>query len=158
MQIQCNECSRWIHSKCEGIDQAQYEAMTYGTHPVWVCVSFKVTDILDLNCSLFYQGDEYLCPHCRVQLSLDIIRDLKGVDKTHLFWEPVTAEMAESYFDVIRNPMDLSTMHEKAKTGKYKSLQSLRDDFELMCLNAITFNKVGHIYLQVLPLFLFGVA
>ena len=34
--VQCNECSRWVHALCEGIDQSQYEAMTRGTHPVWV--------------------------------------------------------------------------------------------------------------------------
>jgi hypothetical protein len=34
--VQCNECSRWVHALCEGIDQTQYEAMTRGTHPVWV--------------------------------------------------------------------------------------------------------------------------
>lgn len=33
-------------------------------------------------------------------------------------------------------------MYHKAQSGIYKSLQSCRDDFELMCLNAITFNKV----------------
>lgn len=34
--VQCNECFRWVHALCEGIDQSQYEAMTRGTHPVWV--------------------------------------------------------------------------------------------------------------------------
>lgn len=34
--VQCNECSRWVHAHCEGIDQAQYDAMTLGTHPIWV--------------------------------------------------------------------------------------------------------------------------
>jgi hypothetical protein len=37
-QVECNECSRWVHASCEGIDQAQYDAMTLGTHPIWVSV------------------------------------------------------------------------------------------------------------------------
>ena len=95
-----------------------------------------------VSCWFVVQGDEYLCPHCRVQLSLAIIEDLKREDRTKIFWEPVTADLAETYLDVIRSPMDLATMNDKAISGKYKSLQSLRQDYELMCLNAITFNKV----------------
>lgn len=34
--VECNECSRWVHAHCEGIDKAQYDAMTLGTHPIWV--------------------------------------------------------------------------------------------------------------------------
>ena len=34
--VQCSECLRWVHAFCEGIDQGQFEAMTKGTHPVWV--------------------------------------------------------------------------------------------------------------------------
>ena len=30
--------------------------------------------------------------------------------------------------------------------GQYKSLQALRQDFELMCLNALVFNKIGDEY------------
>ena len=39
--------------------------------------------------------------------------------------------------------MDLSTMHAKAREGQYRSTQAVRDDFELMCLNAIRFNRAG---------------
>ena len=54
--------------------------------------------------------------------------------------------LAPNYYDVVKNPMDLETMEKKAMSGKYKSLQSLRQDFELMCLNAMVFNKVGDEY------------
>lgn len=124
--VQCNECFRWVHSLCEGIDQAQYEAMTRGTHPVW--------------------GDEYLCPGCRVNIPKNVIDELSAEDVLGIFAEPVTKEVAENYFDVIRNPMDLSTMSQKASKAQYKSLQSLRQDFELMCNNALLFNKPGDEY------------
>ena len=124
--VQCNDCSRWVHAVCEGIDQMQYDAITLGTHPVW--------------------GDEYLCPVCRVQVPLRVIKQLKVIDKLDLFAEPVNEAVAPTYFDIIRNPMDLSSITGKASRGMYKSLQALRYDFELMCLNALIFNKVGDEY------------
>lgn len=124
--IECNECNRWIHALCEGMDEGQYHAITEGRHPVW--------------------GDEYLCPICRVRLGLEILEELSTIDTTRMFAYPVTESVASSYFDIIRNPMDMSTMQGKAKKGQYKSLQALRQDFELMCLNAIRFNKVHDQY------------
>lgn len=124
--VQCNECSRWVHALCDGIDENQYQAITAGSHPVW--------------------GDEYLCPKCRVKISVNIVEQLKALDASKTFAEPVTEFVAKNYFDVIRNPMDLSKMATSAKRGYYKSLQSLRQDFELMCLNALIFNKKGDEY------------
>ncbi|KAF1783161.1 Zinc finger, PHD-finger [Phytophthora cactorum] len=59
-----------------------------------------------------------------------------------LFKEPVTEAIAPTYFDIIKAPMDLSTMRQKILDGKYTSVnfRAFRDDFELMCLNAVTFN------------------
>ena len=124
--VQCNECSRWVHALCEGIDQSQYEAMSIGTHPVW--------------------GTEYLCPICRVQISQKVIAEIRLNDHICMFACPVTEAEAQNYFDVIRNPMDLQSMGVKAERGQYKSLQSVRQDFELMCLNAIEFNQDGDEY------------
>lgn len=40
---------------------------------------------------------------------------LRAYDKTFLFAEPVTTSVAANYFDIIRNPMDLSTMRGKSE-------------------------------------------
>lgn len=60
------------------------------------------------------QGDEYLCPLCRVRLSSDIIGKLQALDATLMFAEPVTTLLAKNYYDIIRNPMDLSSMSMKS--------------------------------------------
>ena len=119
--VQCNECVRWVHAKCELIDEAQYHAMSKGSHPVW--------------------GSEYLCPHCRVAITKEIVAQLQAADQWTVFAAPVDEAVARDYYDVIRHPMDLSTMRAKAERGQYKSMQSLREDFELMCLNAMVYNK-----------------
>ncbi|GLD96989.1 hypothetical protein PINS_up005672 [Pythium insidiosum] len=46
-----------------------------------------------------------------------------------------------TYFDVVRTPMDLSTMASKLATHQYASPEDYRADLVLMCENAIEFNK-----------------
>jgi len=58
----------------------------------------------------------------------------------YLFAEPVTEEIAPTYFEVIRRPMDLTTMWKKLERGEYRNTQAVRDDLELMARNAIVFN------------------
>lgn len=36
LKVQCNECYRWIHAECEGMDEAQYIAVSEHAHPIWV--------------------------------------------------------------------------------------------------------------------------
>ena len=42
---------------------------------------------------------------------------------------------------VVKEPMDLKTMGYKVHNGKYKTLQEMRDDCELMSKNALIFNR-----------------
>ena len=65
-------------------------------------------------CCCFLQGDEYLCPLCRVKISKAIIKKMKSQDQYGMFAEPVTDKVARNYYDVIRNPMDMATMSSKA--------------------------------------------
>ncbi|KAG9053325.1 hypothetical protein FS842_008339 [Serendipita sp. 407] len=48
-----------------------------------------------------------------------------------------------TYFDVVKNPMDLATMTSKLKTGQYSNRQDFADDFKLMLSNAFLFNPAG---------------
>lgn len=47
------------------------------------------------------------------------------------------------YFDIIKNPMDISTMSAKLAAGQYPDRYAFRDDFKLIISNAITFNIAG---------------
>ncbi|CAI5747224.1 unnamed protein product [Peronospora destructor] len=85
----------------------------------------------------------YECHTCRKVRMLHILYRLGVEDKLDLFKEPVTEAIAPSYSDIIKSPMDLSTMQQKVLDEKYTNItfRSFRDDFELMCLNAVTFNS-----------------
>ncbi|EGZ07235.1 hypothetical protein PHYSODRAFT_306469 [Phytophthora sojae] len=85
----------------------------------------------------------YECLTCRKVRMLHVLHRLGVEDKLDLFKEPVTEAIAPTYFDIIKSPMDLSTMRRKILDGKYTcvNFRSFRDDFELMCLNAVTFNS-----------------
>ena len=121
--IKCDVCRFWVHAACDAIGAAELRQIREGTHPVL--------------------GSGFFCPVCRRSHVAKVIKELSEHDEMNVFGLPVTAEMAPTYFDVIRTPMDLQTMSEKAARGEYKSLQPVREDVELMCLNAATFNRTG---------------
>lgn len=50
---------------------------------------------------------------------------------------------APTYFDVIKHPMDLSTVASKLKSGQYGNRQQFADDFKLILSNAYLFNPPG---------------
>ena len=57
--------------------------------------------------------------------------------------DPVTMGIP-TYFDVIKTPMDLSTMETKLKNGAYNSVQDFADDFNLIITNTRRFNGDAH--------------
>ncbi|TFK17374.1 TATA-binding protein associated factor Taf2 [Coprinopsis marcescibilis] len=62
-----------------------------------------------------------------------------------LFLQPVDPirDQAPNYFDVIKEPMDLSTMGAKLEEGLYKSRFAFQADFRLMVNNSKTYNIAG---------------
>lgn len=48
-----------------------------------------------------------------------------------------------SYFDIIKDPMDLSTMGAKLEEGMYKDRFAFQADFRLMTANAKLYNIPG---------------
>ncbi|PVV04696.1 hypothetical protein BB560_000795 [Smittium megazygosporum] len=47
------------------------------------------------------------------------------------------------YFEIIKNPMDISTIQAKVESGKYPSMAEFETDFRLILSNCFEFNPVG---------------
>lgn len=60
-----------------------------------------------------------------------------------MFHHPVSATEVPGYYDVIEEPMDLSTIRQKIEEDKYTADSELEDDVALMLSNALEFNAKG---------------
>ncbi|XP_041124005.1 bromodomain-containing protein 7-like isoform X2 [Polyodon spathula] len=78
------------------------------------------------------------------QLTQQLLRK----DPRAFFSFPVTDFIAPGYSQIIKHPMDFSTIKEKIKADEYHSLEELRADFKTMCENAMMYNKPQTIYFK----------
>jgi bromodomain-containing factor 1 len=74
------------------------------------------------------------------------MKNLKKTKNSAAFLRPVdyVALNIPSYPDIIKNPMDLSTMESKLKAGEYGSVQDFANDFDLIISNTRRFNGDAH--------------
>lgn len=64
-------------------------------------------------------------------------------DKCSLFQKPVDPQALRTYFDIVKKPMDLSTIKTKLTTGQYPDPREYVDDVWLMFENALLFNRLN---------------
>jgi len=57
-----------------------------------------------------------------------------------IFREPVDAVALPDYYEKIKNPIDLSTMVKKLKSGRYTRAVEVREDLNQMMVNCRMFN------------------
>ncbi|XP_065202284.1 bromodomain-containing protein 7 [Planococcus citri] len=67
-------------------------------------------------------------------------------DTQQFFAWPVTDQIAPGYSLVISQPMDLNSMKRNIENGSYKSLTQYIDDLQLMCRNAMVYNRPETVY------------
>ncbi|KAF2096372.1 Bromodomain-containing protein, partial [Rhizodiscina lignyota] len=77
---------------------------------------------------------------------LEQVRKTKKVKNSAAFLTPVdpVALNIPTYFEIVKNPMDITTLEEKLKTDKYTSVDEVVKDFYLMIDNAKAFNGPTH--------------
>ncbi|OBZ68561.1 Transcription initiation factor TFIID subunit 2 [Grifola frondosa] len=70
------------------------------------------------------------------------LKKLQTNKRAAVFLQPVdpVRDRAPNYFDIIKNPMDLSTMSAKLEQGQYKDRFAFNTDFHLMISNAKLYN------------------
>lgn len=117
----CDTCKVWVHAGCAGIGEDEYNEISDGNHPIY--------------------SKEFLCRICCRKRCKEIVRALNDADNMMLFATPVTEKVAPNYRDVIKHPMDLQTMLERANSDEYLNYAWVREMFELMVLNALTYNR-----------------
>ena len=78
------------------------------------------------------------------------MRNLKKSKHSANYAKPVdpVALKLPTYFDIVKNPMDLGTMENKLKNKEYSSVADYVNDFNLMVDNAILFNGQSHVVSQ----------
>jgi histone acetyltransferase len=77
---------------------------------------------------------------------LQMVGKLRLHSRAWPFQNPVTKEEAPNYTDVIKMPMDLSTLEANAKGGKYETIEQFADDCRLIFTNCRTYNTEDSVY------------
>ncbi|KAL8127316.1 hypothetical protein AgCh_014291 [Apium graveolens] len=81
--------------------------------------------------------------------TLELILDkLQKKDIYGVYAEPVDPEELPDYHEVIKNPMDFSTVRKKLGTGKYSTFEQFEHDVFLICENAMQYNSSDTIYFK----------
>uniref|UniRef100_A0A3B5A1W5 Tyrosine-protein kinase BAZ1B n=1 Tax=Stegastes partitus TaxID=144197 RepID=A0A3B5A1W5_9TELE len=73
----------------------------------------------------------------------EILKKLMKFRYSWPFREPVSAEEAEDYLDIITQPMDFQTMLGKFSQGSYRHAQDFLEDLKLVFSNAEEYNQQG---------------
>ncbi|KAI9189309.1 transcription initiation at TATA-containing promoter protein [Blastocladiella emersonii ATCC 22665] len=79
--------------------------------------------------------------HC-----MAIVRDLfkkQYQEFSTPFLQPVDRKLYPQYFEIIKSPIDLSTIRRRLEDGYYASADDFRRDMDLMFQNCYTFNPAG---------------
>ncbi|XP_014271236.1 bromodomain-containing protein 7 [Halyomorpha halys] len=84
-----------------------------------------------------------------LQRLLDYLQQqLEDKDNLQVFAWPVTDQIAPGYSKVIKIPMDFSTMRQKIEDNAYSTLNGYVSDFQLMCNNAMQYNRQDTMYFK----------
>lgn len=78
------------------------------------------------------------------EILVNIIDSCITFDNTRLFHQPVKKADVPTYYDLIKNPIDLSGIKSKAKRCEYKTVEEFQSDFKLMKDNSEAFNGPTH--------------
>ncbi|KAG6813996.1 hypothetical protein H0H92_004489 [Tricholoma furcatifolium] len=84
-------------------------------------------------------------PLTDLRICRNALKKVKANKSAFVFNQPVDPirDHAPNYFDVIKEPMDLSTMGAKLEAGMYKDRAAFASDFRLMISNAKLYNANG---------------
>ncbi|KAL6052194.1 histone acetyltransferase [Balamuthia mandrillaris] len=79
----------------------------------------------------------------------DVLEEAKNHEMSWPFREPVSAKEVPDYYDVIKDPIDLSTIESRLDSGQYYITKEIfLADIKRMCDNCRTYNSKETVYYQ----------
>ena len=75
-----------------------------------------------------------------------ILELLEENDTQEIFAEPVDTDEVADYLDIVKKPMDFSTMKKKLENFEYNNIDLFEEDFMLMVGNCLAYNEKDTIY------------
>ncbi|SBS89083.1 bromodomain protein, putative, partial [Plasmodium malariae] len=79
----------------------------------------------------------------------NLLNKLIAFDKKRIFLYPVNVQYVPDYLNIIKEPMDFTTMKQKIQNFKYNSFQQFENDFFLIINNCYTYNDRSTIYHKI---------
>ncbi|KAJ3162482.1 pre-mRNA-splicing factor prp46 [Geranomyces michiganensis] len=77
-----------------------------------------------------------------------LITSFRQKDVYGFFLDPVDTSVVTDYMTVVKEPMDLGTMEKKVRRREYKSCAEFKRDFNLVVVNAKTYNSPDTVYFK----------
>jgi hypothetical protein len=74
------------------------------------------------------------------------LRSLIQLDRQAFFYAPVTEDQAPGYFDIVKRPMDFTTMRRKIEDNKYPFISLFQYDFEQIIRNCLDYNEPDTVF------------
>merc|ERR1712113_199574 len=75
-----------------------------------------------------------------------IMELLQENDTQEIFAEPVDTDEVADYLDIVKKPMDFSTMRKKLENFEYSNIDLFEEDFFMMVQNCLSYNEKDTIY------------
>ncbi|KJP86723.1 hypothetical protein AK88_03635 [Plasmodium fragile] len=80
---------------------------------------------------------------------MNLLNKLIASDKKRVFLYPVNVQFVPDYLNIIKEPMDFTTMKQKIQNYKYRDFQEFEKDFFLIINNCYTYNDKSTIYHKI---------
>ena len=74
-----------------------------------------------------------------------VLTELEVQDDAWPFLLPVNTKQFPTYKKIIKNPMDLSTIHRKLRESRYRLVEEVLDDFQLIWDNCRAYNPANSV-------------
>ncbi|SCO69084.1 bromodomain protein, putative [Plasmodium vivax] len=83
------------------------------------------------------------------EVLMNLLNKLISFDKKRVFLYPVNVQFVPDYLNIIKEPMDFTTMKQKIQNYKYRDFQEFEKDFFLIINNCYTYNDKSTIYHRI---------